>query len=82
MPPKTATGTIAIKVADSNDNCPILTSTHSSLCSDKKTVFVTAFDGDVDPNATPFSFNIVPEGTQGGWDVELVNGTMFSSMST
>ncbi|XP_024114899.1 desmoglein-2 [Oryzias melastigma] len=75
MPPKTATGTIAIKVADSNDHCPTLTSTHSSLCSDKKTVFVTAFDEDADPNAAPFFFNIVPEGTRGSWEVEVVNET-------
>uniref|UniRef100_A0A8C8DQW4 Si:ch73-74h11.1 n=1 Tax=Oryzias sinensis TaxID=183150 RepID=A0A8C8DQW4_9TELE len=75
MPPKTATGTIAIQVADSNDHCPTLSSTASTLCSDKNTVFITAFDEDAYPNAAPFSFAIVPEGTKGSWDLEVINGT-------
>lgn len=74
MPAKTATGTIAIKVTDSNDHCPTLTSSHTSLCSDKKTVYVTAVDHDHGPNGAPFMFTVVPDGTQGKWDVEDVNG--------
>ncbi|TWW57293.1 Desmoglein-2 Cadherin family member 5 HDGC [Takifugu flavidus] len=71
----TATGTIGIKVTDSNDHCPTLTSTHSSLCADKKTVYVTALDEDANPNAAPFTFTIDPEGSQGSWDIEVINGT-------
>lgn len=74
IPAKTATGTIAIKVTDSNDHCPTLTSSHTSLCSDKKTVYVTAVDHDHGPNGAPFMFTVVPDGTQGKWDVEDVNG--------
>lgn len=74
MPSKTATGTIAIQVTDSNDHCPTLTTTHSSLCSDKKTVYVTAFDEDFSPNAAPFTFTIIPDGTRGSWDIEVING--------
>lgn len=74
MPSKTATGTIAIQVSDSNDHCPTLNSTHSSLCSDGKTVYVTAFDEDVSPNAAPLTFRIIPDGTGGSWDVEVING--------
>lgn len=73
-PSKTATGTIEIQVADSNDHCPTLTTSHSSLCSDEKTVYVTAFDEDASPNAAPFTFTIMPEGTRGSWDMELLNG--------
>ncbi|XP_044055451.1 uncharacterized protein LOC122877664 isoform X2 [Siniperca chuatsi] len=75
MPSKTATGTIAIQVTDSNDHCPTLTTTHSSLCSDGKTVYVTAFDEDVSPNAAPLTFRIIPDGTQGNWDVEVISET-------
>lgn len=74
MPAKTATGTIAIRVADSNDHCPTLISSHASLCSNKKTVYVTAVDHDYGPNSAPFTFMIVPDGTQGNWDVEAFNG--------
>lgn len=82
MPPKTATGTIAVQVADSNDHCPTLSSTASGLCSDKKTVFITAFDEDAHPNADPFSFTIIPGGTKGSWDLEVINGMKFSFRST
>uniref|UniRef100_A0A087X4C9 Si:ch73-74h11.1 n=1 Tax=Poecilia formosa TaxID=48698 RepID=A0A087X4C9_POEFO len=75
MPAKTATGTIAIQVTDSNDHCPTLTTTYNSLCSDKKTVYVTAFDEDVSPNAAPFTFQIIPEGTRGNWEIEVINDT-------
>ncbi|KAM7410638.1 hypothetical protein PAMA_001871 [Pampus argenteus] len=75
MPYKTATGTIAIEVTDSNDHCPTLTTTHNTLCSDEKTVYVTGFDEDVSPNAAPFTFRIIPEGTRGSWDVEVINET-------
>lgn len=74
MPSKTATGTIAIQVTDSNDHCPTLITTHSNLCSSEKTVYVTGFDEDVSPNAAPFTFRIIPDGTRGSWDVEVING--------
>ncbi|KAK2908364.1 hypothetical protein Q8A73_009437 [Channa argus] len=75
MPSKTATGTIAIQVNDSNDHCPTLTTVHSSLCSHEKTVYVTGFDKDVSPNAAPFTFRIIPDGTRGSWDIEVINDT-------
>ena len=74
MPSKTATGTIAIQVLDSNDHCPTLTTTHSTQCTDETTVYVTAFDEDANPNGAPFTFRVIPDGTRGSWDVEVVNG--------
>uniref|UniRef100_A0A667WU57 Si:ch73-74h11.1 n=1 Tax=Myripristis murdjan TaxID=586833 RepID=A0A667WU57_9TELE len=75
MPSKTATGTLAIQVVDSNDHCPSLTTNYENVCADEKTVYVTGFDEDVKPNSAPFSFRIVPEGTKGNWDVEVINET-------
>uniref|UniRef100_A0A3B4V4L1 Si:ch73-74h11.1 n=1 Tax=Seriola dumerili TaxID=41447 RepID=A0A3B4V4L1_SERDU len=75
MPSKTATGTIAIQVTDSNDHCPTLCTTHRSLCSDQKTIVVTGCDEDVRPNSAPFTFRIIPEGTRGSWVVEVINET-------
>ncbi|KAJ4943542.1 hypothetical protein JOQ06_006042, partial [Pogonophryne albipinna] len=74
-PSKTATGTIAIQVLDSNDHCPTLTTTHSTQCTDETTVYVTAFDEDANPNGAPFTFRVIPDGTRGSWDVEVVNKT-------
>ncbi|KAI4828638.1 hypothetical protein KUCAC02_022718 [Chaenocephalus aceratus] len=75
MPSKTVTGTIAIQILDSNDHCPTLTTTHSTQCSDETTVYVTAFDEDANPNGAPFTFRVIPDGTRGSWDVEVVNKT-------
>uniref|UniRef100_A0AAV2KYG2 Cadherin domain-containing protein n=1 Tax=Knipowitschia caucasica TaxID=637954 RepID=A0AAV2KYG2_KNICA len=75
MPARTATGTIAIKVIDSNDHCPALTSTKMLLCEDQRSILVTAHDEDMDPNGPPFTFKILPENTRGVWEVESVSGT-------
>nr|XP_015209353.1 PREDICTED: desmoglein-2-like isoform X2 [Lepisosteus oculatus] len=75
FPAKTATGTIAIQVEDHNDHCPVLTSTSQFLCTESRAVFVTAEDGDIDPNGPPFDFKIIPEGTKGTWRAEKLNDT-------
>ncbi|XP_033854960.2 desmoglein-2.1-like [Acipenser ruthenus] len=77
LPAKTATGTVAIQVEDFNDHCPTLTSTSTAMCSDDKSVIVTAVDEDADPNSVPFKYKIVdePEGTAQKWKVEPLNGT-------
>uniref|UniRef100_A0A8B9KST3 Si:ch73-74h11.1 n=1 Tax=Astyanax mexicanus TaxID=7994 RepID=A0A8B9KST3_ASTMX len=78
VPPKTATGTIALKVQDANDHCPELTSTYQSVCSDTKIINVTAFDEDVDPNGEPYKFVLIEEETRGKWEMVPVNGTTVS----
>ncbi|MGH0119999.1 UNVERIFIED_CONTAM: hypothetical protein FKN15_061117 [Acipenser sinensis] len=77
LPAKTSTGTVAIQVEDFNDHCPTLTSTSTDMCSDDKSVIVTAVDSDADPNSVPFKFQIVdePGGTAQNWKVEHLNGT-------
>ncbi|KAM8889862.1 desmoglein-2.1-like [Synchiropus picturatus] len=75
MPSKTATGTVAIQVEDFNDHCPTLTSQYQTMCTDKDAVFVSAKDEDSFPNGPPFQFLIIPEGTEGKWQVEHYNDT-------
>uniref|UniRef100_A0A8C1PAY0 Desmoglein 2 n=1 Tax=Cyprinus carpio TaxID=7962 RepID=A0A8C1PAY0_CYPCA len=75
LPSKTATGTIAIQVEDFNDHCPTLASKVKTLCTEKDAVLVTAVDEDAPPNGSPFTFNVVPEGTKGKWTVEYFNDT-------
>lgn len=79
MPAKTATGTIAIQVEDFNDNCPTLTSTIHSMCTTHDSVIVKAKDEDSFPNGPPFDFAIIPEDTQGKWQVEHLNGERSQS---
>ncbi|KAG9282786.1 desmoglein-2 isoform X1 [Astyanax mexicanus] len=78
VPPKTATGTIALQVEDSNDHCPKLTSTYQSVCSDTNIINVTAFDEDVNPNGEPYKFVLIEEETRGKWEIVPVNGTTVS----
>uniref|UniRef100_A0A3B4V411 Desmoglein-3-like n=1 Tax=Seriola dumerili TaxID=41447 RepID=A0A3B4V411_SERDU len=75
MPGKTATGTIAIQVEDFNDHCPTLTSDIQTMCTTDDAVIVNAKDEDGFPNGPPFDFAIVPEGTEGKWQVEHLNDT-------
>lgn len=74
IPSKTATGTIAIQVEDFNDHCPTLTSDVESMCTTMNTVILNAKDEDAFPNGPPFIFTIIPEGTEGKWQVEHLNG--------
>lgn len=74
IPAKTASGTIAIQVEDFNDHCPTLTSDVQTMCTTKNTVIVDAKDEDAFPNGPPFEFAIIPEGTDGKWQVEHLNG--------
>lgn len=74
MPSKTSTGTIAIQVEDFNDNCPILTSDIETICTPADAIIVNARDEDAFPNGAPFDFAIIPEETQGKWQVENFNG--------
>uniref|UniRef100_A0A3Q0QVB1 Cadherin domain-containing protein n=1 Tax=Amphilophus citrinellus TaxID=61819 RepID=A0A3Q0QVB1_AMPCI len=75
MPGKTATGTIAIQVEDFNDHCPTLTSDIQTMCTTADAVIVTANDEDAFPNGPPFVFELLPEGTEGKWQVEHLNDT-------
>uniref|UniRef100_A0A8C1X0J5 Si:ch73-74h11.1 n=1 Tax=Cyprinus carpio TaxID=7962 RepID=A0A8C1X0J5_CYPCA len=69
VPAKTATGTIALKVEDSNDHCPTLTSTYHQTCDNNKVVNITAFDGDADPNGAPYQFVLIEEESVGKWEM-------------
>lgn len=69
-----ATGTIALKVGDANDNCPSLVNRVEHVCTDTEVVNVTAVDEDGDPNSAPLNFSIVTKESRGEWRVEPLNG--------
>ncbi|XP_063075438.1 desmoglein-2-like protein [Engraulis encrasicolus] len=73
---KTATGTIAIQVEDSNDHCPTLVHPTQTVCFEENVdhvVYVTAVDGDAFPNGAPFDFKITSSTTE-QWSVERLLG--------
>ncbi|XP_072530139.1 desmoglein-2.1-like [Salminus brasiliensis] len=70
LPAQTATGTIALQVEDLNDNCPTLLSKVQRVCSDAPEVNVTAEDADAHPNGAPLQFLLIPEETQGKWQMK------------
>ncbi|OCT74692.1 desmoglein-2 [Xenopus laevis] len=76
LPGKTATGTIAIDVADANDNCPTLVNPIQTVCSTAKFINVTAVDRDDFPFGAPFKFSILdePAGYAKFWTLGPSNG--------
>ncbi|XP_043990287.1 desmoglein-2-like [Gambusia affinis] len=75
IPAKTATGTIAIQVEDHNDHCPQLTSTAQTMCFSENVIYVTAKDGDMYPNAQPFTFDLIQVDSKDKWMLEPFNET-------
>ncbi|NXP55679.1 DSG2 protein, partial [Heliornis fulica] len=77
LPKKTVTGTVVIQVKDENDNCPVIVNAVQTVCSDAKSVDVTASDLDGYPNSDPFSFTVIdkPEGTAKKWIIASRNRT-------
>ncbi|KAG8014182.1 Desmoglein-2, partial [Nibea albiflora] len=74
-PSKTATGTIAIQVKDSNDHCPELTSTTPTMCFDDNAIYVSATDKDEFPNSEPFEYSVIQTDSKQEWTVEPFNST-------
>ncbi|KAK7891853.1 hypothetical protein WMY93_023816 [Mugilogobius chulae] len=76
MPYTTSTGTLALQVMDSNDNCPKLTSTEEHVCANTHVVNVTGHDVDQHPNGAPLSFRVVTEKTRGEWTVQPIDAPL------
>ncbi|XP_058033017.1 desmoglein-2-like [Ahaetulla prasina] len=60
-PPKTATGTVVIQIADKNDYCPILVTQETTVCTNTEYINITVEDRDRHPNGGPFTFKIIDE---------------------
>ncbi|NWX88842.1 DSG2 protein, partial [Nothoprocta pentlandii] len=75
-PKKTVTGTVLLQVEDANDNCPVIVDPVRTVCSDTKSIDVTAADLDSYPNSAPFSFTLIEqEGTTNEWMIGSRNDT-------
>ncbi|NXA33001.1 DSG2 protein, partial [Eudromia elegans] len=75
-PKKTVTGTVVLQVEDVNDNCPTIVDPVRTVCSDTKSIDVTATDPDSYPNSAPFSFTLIEQdGTTNQWMIGSRNDT-------
>ncbi|NWI22156.1 DSG2 protein, partial [Crypturellus soui] len=75
-PKKTVTGTVLLRVEDVNDNCPTLVDPVRTVCSDTKSIDVTAADPDSYPYSAPFSFTLLEqEKTENKWMIGSRNDT-------
>ncbi|XP_067905955.1 cadherin-15 [Heterodontus francisci] len=79
-PPHTATGTLEIYVTEVNDFPPVLYPRLGFMCSqwDKDDgVLLWAVDGDLEPHAEPFHFEIVPDNSEysQNWTISHLNDT-------
>ncbi|KGL72650.1 Desmoglein-2, partial [Tinamus guttatus] len=75
-PKKTVTGTVLLQIEDVNDNCPTIVDPVRTVCSDTKSIDVTAADPDSYPNSAPFSFTLIEqEKTANKWMIGSRNDT-------
>ncbi|NXD15544.1 DSG2 protein, partial [Nothocercus nigrocapillus] len=75
-PKKTVTGTVLLQVEDVNDNCPVIVDPVRTVCSDTKSIDVTAADPDSYPNSAPFRFTLIEqEETANKWMIGSRNDT-------
>uniref|UniRef100_A0A4W3GDC2 Cadherin domain-containing protein n=1 Tax=Callorhinchus milii TaxID=7868 RepID=A0A4W3GDC2_CALMI len=70
VPSTTATGTIVLRVEDTNDNIPIIKNLQPCICDNTKSLSVTAFDPDQSPFGAPFKFTVL----DGNWKIGKTEG--------
>uniref|UniRef100_A0A673CW30 Cadherin-2-like n=1 Tax=Sphaeramia orbicularis TaxID=375764 RepID=A0A673CW30_9TELE len=84
VPPASGTGTLQIYLLDINDNAPRVFPQEAEICEkpEPNAINITALDGDLNPNAGPFAFELahVPSDVRRNWTITRVSGKMqFSS---
>uniref|UniRef100_A0AAR2JFH0 Cadherin domain-containing protein n=1 Tax=Pygocentrus nattereri TaxID=42514 RepID=A0AAR2JFH0_PYGNA len=78
IPPASGTGTLQILLGDINDNAPQVFPQEAEVCEkpDPNAINITALDGDVNPNAGPFIFELPqrPPDVRRNWTLTRLNG--------
>ncbi|XP_066537158.1 cadherin-2-like [Hoplias malabaricus] len=78
IPPASGTGTLQILLRDINDNAPHVFPHQTEMCEkpDPNAINITALDGDLNPNAGPFAFELppVPSDVRRNWTLTRLNG--------
>ncbi|XP_030016434.1 cadherin-2 [Sphaeramia orbicularis] len=78
VPPASGTGTLQIYLLDINDNAPRVFPQEAEICEkpEPNAINITALDGDLNPNAGPFAFELahVPSDVRRNWTITRVSG--------
>lgn len=78
VPPATGTGTLQIYLLDINDNAPKVFPQEAEICEkpEPNAINITAMDGDLNPNAGPFAFELAhrPSDVRRNWTITRISG--------
>ncbi|KAK1796880.1 hypothetical protein P4O66_000968 [Electrophorus voltai] len=78
VPPASGTGTLQILLRDINDNAPQVFPREAEVCEkpEPNAINITALDGDLNPNAGPFAFELPlrPPDVRRNWTLTRLNG--------
>ncbi|XP_076828589.1 LOW QUALITY PROTEIN: cadherin-2-like [Brachyhypopomus gauderio] len=78
VPPASGTGTLQILLRDINDNAPQVFPHEAEVCEkpEPNAINITALDGDLNPNAGPFAFELLlrPPDVRRNWTLTRING--------
>ncbi|XP_010785473.1 cadherin-2 [Notothenia coriiceps] len=78
IPPASGTGTLQIFLLDINDNAPVVFPQETEICEkpEPNAINITALDGDLNPNAGPFAFELAhrPVDVRRNWTITRVSG--------
>ncbi|TSK58108.1 Cadherin-2 [Bagarius yarrelli] len=78
IPPASGTGTLQIYLLDINDNAPRVFPQEVEMCErpEPNAINITAVDGDLNPNAGPFAFELAnrPSDIRRNWTLTRING--------
>uniref|UniRef100_H3DCN1 Cadherin 2 n=1 Tax=Tetraodon nigroviridis TaxID=99883 RepID=H3DCN1_TETNG len=77
-PPASGTGTLQIYLLDINDNAPKVFPQEAEICEkpEPNAINITAVDGDLNPNAGPFAFELAhrPLDVRRNWTITRISG--------
>uniref|UniRef100_A0AAQ5ZDA3 Cadherin domain-containing protein n=1 Tax=Amphiprion ocellaris TaxID=80972 RepID=A0AAQ5ZDA3_AMPOC len=77
VPPASGTGTLQIFLLDINDNAPKVFPQEAEICEkpEPNAINITALDGDLNPNAGPFAFELAhrPSDVRRNWTITRIN---------
>lgn len=79
-PPASGTGTLQIYLLDINDNAPKVFPQEAEICEkpEPNAINITAVDGDLNPNAGPFAFELAhrPFDVRKNWTITRISGML------
>lgn len=80
VPPASGTGTLQIELLDINDNAPRVFPQEAEVCErpEPNAINITAVDGDLNPNAGPYAFDLPnrPSDIRRNWTLTRISGVL------